>query len=191
MRGSPIKILTLRQNVSLAEAQNALQSRGFGGFLSSALHGPLRSLAQVFVPFRLYKVEASDASRSQTFFIAVDSVAATLDSYAFEAVPPGSDIVSIETCNAMAPALDESLTRESVQARVRRHMYSTGFFRLRAPSFSASWLAPEFHVPYWVGFYGRGAKAHMVVMDAIRRRREGAKTRELFSHWLLETPAIR
>jgi len=42
----------------------------------------------------------------------------------------------------------------------------------------------ELHVPYWIGFFGHGERAHVVVLDAVRRRLEGAKARALFEEWL-------
>jgi len=40
------------------------------------------------------------------------------------------------------------------------------------------------HVPYWVGFVGRGEAASLVVMDAVRRQIEGVKARRLIGEWL-------
>jgi hypothetical protein len=39
------------------------------------------------------------------------------------------------------------------------------------------------HVPYWLGFYGNAA-ARCRVLNAVRRRIEGAKASALFESWL-------
>jgi len=41
----------------------------------------------------------------------------------------------------------------------------------------------ELHVPYWLGFYGNAA-ARCRVLNAVRRRMEGAKASALFESWL-------
>jgi hypothetical protein len=49
---------------------------------------------------------------------------------------------------------------------------------------SAEPVTGEIYVPYWVGFRGRGNQVHFVVMDAVRRKMEGAKVRQLLRAWL-------
>jgi hypothetical protein len=39
------------------------------------------------------------------------------------------------------------------------------------------------HVPYWLGFYGNAA-LRCRVLNAVRRRMEGAKASALFESWL-------
>jgi hypothetical protein len=45
-------------------------------------------------------------------------------------------------------------------------------------------VAGEIYVPYWVGFRGRGSRARLAVIDAVRRKPEGAKVRQLLRTWL-------
>jgi hypothetical protein len=42
----------------------------------------------------------------------------------------------------------------------------------------------EIHIPYWLGFRGSGNHARLIVMDAVRRRMEGAKVRRMVESWL-------
>jgi hypothetical protein len=49
---------------------------------------------------------------------------------------------------------------------------------------SAEPVAGEIYVPYWVGFRGRGVRARLAVIDAVRRKPEGAKVRQLLRAWL-------
>ena len=175
----------LRQNVSTPEALAELCPGGIRGALQSVRWGPLRSLAKVYVPFRLYRVNASNRERRQSLLLAVDAVRGTLDPYGFERVPGAEDLVPLETRNALPPAFDEARTRELARDVARRQFYAAGFFRLRNLSLEAEWIPGEFHVPYLIGFFGRGTHAKLAVMDTVRRRREGAKARAFFENWLL------
>jgi hypothetical protein len=40
------------------------------------------------------------------------------------------------------------------------------------------------HLPYWLGFYASGGIVRCRVMDAVRRRVEGAKASAFFEQWL-------
>ena len=62
-----------------------------------------------------------------------------------------------------------------------------GFFRLPAEvQFDLTCLTSEVHMPYWLGFYGNGTGTVLCcrVLDAVRRRLEGAKATAFFEHWL-------
>jgi hypothetical protein len=49
---------------------------------------------------------------------------------------------------------------------------------------SATPLEEELFVPYWLGFRGSDGNARVAVIDAVRRKFEGAKVRRLVEHWL-------
>ena len=97
---------------------------------------------------------------------------------------PLKSVVYIETPNHSEPLLDEAEATKIVIAKVHRLLFSTGFFRVRNLRISAKPVAGEIYVPYWVGFRGRGVRARFVVMDAVRRKMEGAKVRHLLQAWL-------
>ena len=80
--------------------------------------------------------------------------------------------------------MDEAEARKIVVTKVQRLLFSTGFFRVRNLQISAEPVAGEIYIPYWVGFRGRGVRARFVVMDAVRRKMEGAKVRHLLQAWL-------
>jgi hypothetical protein len=63
-------------------------------------------------------------------------------------------------------------------------LFTTGFFRLRNLQIAAEAVAGEIYVPYWVGFRGRGLRARLAVIDAVRRKPEGAQVRQLLQAWL-------
>ena len=77
-----------------------------------------------------------------------------------------------------------SFALELLENKVRRAVFQTGFFGVRGLQIRAHPLDVEFHVPYWLGFFGNGERATLQAMDAVRRTFEGAKARAIFSDWL-------
>ncbi len=55
---------------------------------------------------------------------------------------------------------------------------------MRNLQINAEPVAGEIYIPYWVGFRGRGIRARLAVIDAVRRKPEGAKVRQLLQAWL-------
>ncbi|HXE91660.1 MAG TPA: hypothetical protein VNK82_11940 [Terriglobales bacterium] len=176
-------IRSLRPNLSREQALARWRRPGFlGRWLG---RGPLRSLAEVYIPFRLYRVEIRNAGKCDRRLLALDSVAGTLDLYGFDHVPEAGETVEVETRNHPPPAIDTDRAQDLVVEKVRRLLFLTGFFRVRDLAVRAEPLDFEFHVPYWVGFFGRGPGVQMAVLDAVRGSPEGAKMRALLHDWLI------
>ncbi len=110
--------------------------------------------------------------------------------YVFPQIPAEQDLVQVETRNHVFPLLTEEATRRIAITRSQRMLFSSGFFRVRDLNISAE-LACEFHIPYWIAFRGRGEQAKFSVMDAVRRRTEGAKVRQIVRQWLMSEDALR
>lgn len=181
-------IRSLRPSVTEAEAVARFRG-GLGALLPWLGGGSLRSLAAVYVPFRLYEVEIADGRRRQTSWFALDAVSGALDLYVFERAPGGDELVDVEARNRPEPRLDEARSLSLLEDKLRRVVFHTGFFRVRDLRFRAERSPLDLHVPYWVGFYGSGVVRRLRVMDAARRRFEGGKARALFEDWLLASPA--
>ena len=49
---------------------------------------------------------------------------------------------------------------------------------------TATPLENELFIPYWLGFRGSGENASVTVLDAVRRRFEGAKVRRIVETWI-------
>jgi hypothetical protein len=90
----------------------------------------------------------------------------------------------VETCNAVPAALDKNAAARLLPDKVRRLLFSQGFFRLRDLNICVRASGATVHIPYWVGFYGDGDRASMRVVDAVRCRTEGAKMRDALARWL-------
>jgi hypothetical protein len=183
------RIYSLRPNVTGAEAALLLHGRGLPGALGRLTRGPLRRIAPWYVPFRVYAVNIRNGRQEDVHYFAADAVNGALDLYRFNALPERDELVAVETRNCMPAALDPATTRRDVTDKVRRAIYQTGFFRLRSFGIDARPAPlPDLCVPYWVGFYGAGDRARVAVVDAVRRRPEGARVRELIRSWLAVDP---
>ncbi|HXB57457.1 MAG TPA: hypothetical protein VN461_22035 [Vicinamibacteria bacterium] len=177
-------ITSLRPNLSRAEAIEAFRE-GWGGRLGG---GELRSVAEAFVPFRLYEVVVQNGSRRQRSWFALDAVAGLLDPYQFEGPPAPKELLSLETRNRPEPALDEAAGRRRLEDMLRRLVFQSGFFRVRGLEFRLERVPLDLHVPYWIGLYGTTGVRRLRVLDAVRRRFEGGKARALFEGWLTASP---
>ena len=149
------------------------------------LRGPLLGVAEIYVPYRLYKVTLDDRRVQSVRYYAVDAAAGTLDPYEFVALPELEAWVQVQTRNVHPVRLDESETRKLVLERARRLLFRQGFFRLVDPQIRAELIKPEFCIPYWAGFYGSEPSLRVAVLDGVRQTIEGGKARQLVHTWLL------
>jgi hypothetical protein len=174
--GARREIRSLRANVTQEEALAALESRG------GLLRGRLRQIASAYLPFRLYHVEILNRGTTKAALYGADAVSGQLDLYEFDAAP--ADLITLTTRNAPVTRIAEPLALELLENKVRRAVFQTGFFGVRGLQIRARPLDLEFHVPYWLGFFGNRERATLQAMDAVRRSFEGAKARAIFSDWL-------
>jgi hypothetical protein len=177
------RIRSLRPNVTREEATEQFSS-GLADILRTTASGPLKSVADFYIPFRLFQVEILNGGKRDQRVFGLDAVNGSLDLYHFEQLPGEREVIYLETRNHSEPLLDEAEAKKIVTAKVQRLLFSTGFFRVRNLRISAESVAGEIYVPYWVGFRGRGVRARFVVMDAVRQKMEGAKVRHLLQAWL-------
>ena len=180
-----MKIRALRPAVTREDVIEAFGAGVAGGLRRLAL-GPLRSVADIYVPFRLYHVTVSCGRTRETAVLGVDGVTGALDLYCFDTVPGSADLIDILTRNHVTPALSAAAAGEIVASRATRIMYGrVGFLAAPRVHLDVRPIDGEVHVPYWAGFFGRSDRASLVVIDAVRRQFEGAKVRRLIEQWLL------
>ena len=178
-------IRTLRPVVTREDAIKAFNDGVVGGLRRLAL-GPLRSVADIYVPFRLYHVTVGRGRTSETAVLGVDGVTGALDLYRFDTVPGPADLLDVCTRNHVAPALSAAAAGEIAASRVKRIVFGrVGFLAAPRVRLDVRPIEGEVHVPYWAGFFGRTDRASLVVIDAVRRQIEGAKVRRLIDEWLL------
>ena len=102
-------------------------------------------------------------------------------------MPTAEETIARETRNHPKATLPIEAAREQLIAKLRRVAYQRGFFRLQGLEITADPVA-ELYLPYWLGFRGSDGHARVSVIDAVRRRFEGAKMRRIVEAWLLSHP---
>ncbi|PYX82755.1 MAG: hypothetical protein DMG70_13095 [Acidobacteria bacterium] len=178
------RIRSLRPNVTREEAAAEFSPAGPAGLVRHLIFGPLRSVADFYLPFRLFQVEVGNAGKRDQHILGLEAVMGVLDLYHFEEIPGASEIISVDTRNHPESRLNDARAQELVINKFQRALFSKGFFRMRELSIVAAPLPGELYIPYWVGFRGSGMRARVSVMDAVRHRIEGSKVRYLLQTWL-------
>ena len=163
--------------------------RGIAASLRNSIHGPLRSVADFYIPYLLFQVEIQNQGKTNTRIYGLDAINGSLDPYQFEELPGPFDTIYLDTRNCAKPLLDEAEAEQLLIGKIRKLLFTTGFFRLSNLKISAVPVQGEIHIPYWVGFRGRGPRARISVIDAMRRTMEGPKVRHLLREWLTSVAA--
>jgi hypothetical protein len=176
-------IQTLRPNVSQDEALCKFSAMGLSALYRRVRIGPLRRIAGVYVPFFLYRVRYELARTPQTRFFAIDAVDGSLDLFEFPAVPNGAQLIEVETRNCLPIGLMQQHAQALLREKVLRIIFQQGFFKLRESHLECTRETLELHLPYWLAFYG-DETPRCRVLDAVRRRIEGAKASAFFEEWL-------
>jgi len=174
-------IQVLKPNVTQEEALRIFSAAGFSGLYWRIRSGPLRRIADAYVPYFLFRVKCGNA---RTRLFAMDAVDGSLDLFEFPRVPKEGEFQSFRDRNRLKPALTEEQAADLLRDKALRIIFQQGFFKLRDAHLEICFVPCELHLPYWLGFYGRESSARCRVMDAVRRRIEGAKASAFFEHWL-------
>jgi hypothetical protein len=183
LRMMATSIRTLKPNVSQDEALRKFASIGLGALYRRLRIGPLRRIAGVYVPFFLYRVGYQLGRAPHTRFFAIDGVDGSLDLFEFPNVPGNTQLVELDTRNVLRSTLSEQHAEKLLADKVQRVIFQQGFFRLRDYKLQCTREPVDLHLPYWLAFYGDDT-ARCRVMDAVRRRIEGAKASAFFEEWL-------
>jgi hypothetical protein len=176
-------IQTLKPKVSQPAALQKFSAIGPATLLRTLRLGPLQRIAEVYVPFHLYRVDYTLGREHQSRLFAIDAVEGSLDLFEFPAVPDQNDLLEIETRNALPVNLSDEQEYEFLREKVLRVIFQQGFFKLRDANLTIERTPLDLHLPYWLAFYGKQT-ARCRVLDATRNRIEGAKATALFESWL-------
>jgi hypothetical protein len=177
-------ISVFKPNVTEQEAVRVFSSRGPSALFWSLRNGPLQRIADAYVPFWLYRARYVLNRTSVERWFALDAVKGTLDLFEFPEPPSSERISSIETRNFLQQTLSESQAAHAVREKVLRLIFQQGFFKLRGAQVQIDREPGVFYMPYWLGFYSGSGSVRCRVMDAVRRRLEGAKASAFFEQWL-------
>ena len=146
--------------------------------------GTLERIADAYVPYQFYEVSYVMARAPQTRLFAMDAVDGSLDLFEFPKLPLEPQTVLVETRNRLQPALADAIADELLREKVLRAIFQQGFFKVRDSTIKFSRQPATIYMPYWLGFYAAGKNVRCRVLDAVRRRMEGAKASAFFEEWL-------
>jgi hypothetical protein len=176
-------IRSLKPNVTREQAILQFSAKGIPKFFRDTAFGRLRRVAELYIPFRLFQAQISNRGKTEQLLVALDASSGTLDLFRFDHLPTEAETLHVETRNHLSVAQDNAILADRLMAKLRRLTYARGFFRLQGLEIQAS-PVEEIHIPYWLGFRGSDEHARVAVIDAVRRRLEGAKVRRLVESWL-------
>jgi hypothetical protein len=176
-------IQTLKSNVSQSAALQKFSAPGPAALLRPLRLGPLQRIAQLYVPFHLYRVAYNLGREHQSRLFAIDAVEGSLDLFEFPTPPTRDELVQLESRNILPANLSDVAAREHLREKVLRVIFQQGFFKLRDANLTIERIPLNLHLAYWLAFYGKDT-ARCRVLDATRNRIEGAKASALFESWL-------
>ena len=174
-------IRVLKPNVSQEDALRAFSAVGFSALYWRIRSGPLRRIADVYVQYFLFRVKCEDVPPR---LFAIDAVEGSLDLFEFPRIPDEREFLATGDRNRLKATLSADQAAGSLRERVLRVIFQQGFFKVRNTHLEISLVPFELHLPYWLGFYGRKEMVRCRVLDAVRRRMEGAKASAFFEQWL-------
>lgn len=177
-------IPALKPNVTRDDALRQFSARGPARLFWTLRSGSLRRIADVYVPFWFYRVRYGMNHNVQEHIFALDAVNGSLDLFSFPQLPEPPEWEPVATRNFLTPALSETQAAAIVREKILRAIFLQGFFKLRGTPMEIRREAGEIYMPYWLGFYGGRGAVRCRVMDAVRRRVEGAKASAFFEEWL-------
>jgi hypothetical protein len=176
-------IKTLRPKVSQSDALRKFSAAGPAAVLRTVRLGPLQRIAQVYVPFHLYRVDYDLGREHQARLFAIDVVDGSLDLFEFPAAPKPADLSQVETRNALPTNLTDDAAQELLREKVLRVIFQQGFFKLRDAQMTFRREPLDLHLSYWLAFHGK-ENVRCRVLDGTRNKIEGAKASALFESWL-------
>ena len=174
-------IRALKPKVTQEEAARAFSGSGVSALYWRMRSGPLRRIAGAYVPYFLYRVKCAGAP---VRLFAIDAVDGSLDLFEFPRIPVGQGLLPLEGRNRLQATLTEERAAELLRDKVLRVIFQQGFFKIRDARLEITPVGCELHLPYWLGFHERDGSVRCRVMDAVRRRIEGAKASAFFEQWL-------
>jgi hypothetical protein len=180
----PASIVALRPNVTQEDAVREFSIRGLSSMYWRVTAGRLQRIAEAYVPYQFYEVSYVMARAPQTRLFAMDAVDGSLDLFEFPQLPNRQQLVTTETRNRLEPSLPASAADELLREKALRVIFQQGFFKVREASLNFMRRPDIVHLPYWLAFYSSGEIVRCRVMDAVRRRIEGAKASAFFEQWL-------
>src|SRR5207237_10932835 len=112
-------IRSLRPNVSRDAAVEEFSSGAFNS-MRALVFGPLRSVADFYLPFQLFQVEISNRGKIDQRVFGLDAVSGSLDLYHFEQLPWPAEVDFLEKRNCVTAKSEEQRKQELLLGTERR-----------------------------------------------------------------------
>src|ERR1700692_3041709 len=123
-------IRSLKPNVTRDDAIAAFTASGPASWYWKMRSGSLQSIADAYLPFRVYRVRYHMGGAPRSHYFALDAVDGSLDLFEFS-VPPGeAETVAVSSRNHPAPALSQDRSDELLRDKVLRLIFQQGFFKV-------------------------------------------------------------
>jgi hypothetical protein len=174
-------IYSVKPNLPRSAAIRMLRGKTAFKIIQQIWPGQLRTIADAYIPLRIFRTEIRDAAKTETACFGIDAVEGSMDLVQFEG---SSDLIELQTRNWVGPILDESKLKAKLIDEVRRLAYQRGFFSLSDLEIRAEALSFGIFAPYWVGFYGTDGSLRSRVLDAVRCEPAGPRVHSLIDNWL-------
>lgn len=177
-------IATLQPNVTRDEAIRAFSGRVATPWRFVRAARPLRSLAELYVPFTLFQATIRHRNTIDVRLLAADRFSGGLDPFMFDVALDRSTLVTVASRNRLDCVLSVDEVKKSLATKLQRVMFQKGFFKVSGLEIEITPIIEEFYMPYWLGFFGSGTRASIKILDATRRVYEGNKFRAGVEEWL-------
>jgi hypothetical protein len=170
-------ITSIKPNVSRAQAVAKFTER-----FIELRRGQLRIATDFYIPYRFFRLTCNNGRSSAEALLAADAVTGRLDPIQFIQLPEEGNCMTVDSAMVADEGVSEEEGRLLVRESMMRSIFLKGFFRLNRMNVEIE-LVRVAHIPYWVGIYERGERAHLEIINALRGRFEGAKLREIVVEW--------
>jgi hypothetical protein len=168
-----------------SHTSNVSQDRAAAMFLGSfreLRYGRLRIVIDFYLPYYLFLVRTENRRKVIDSLYGIDAISGLLDPFQFDRPASPDFRREVETGYSLPLRIGPQEAFQSLEQRMRRLVYMQSIFMASGWKLSGD-LVESFYMPYWVGVYERGERAHLEVIDAVRGRFEGAKVREIIVSW--------
>jgi hypothetical protein len=171
--------------VSLKPNLTRLQSIAmFNTALRRFRHGELRMVLDFYIPYYFFRLHWDNGRTGTDTLMALDAITGKLDPYQFDYLPTEQEKTKVDTALYCERQLGEEEAGELLRERMTRQILMRGFFKLARLTVT-NHLVDSFYMPYWIGVYQRGDRAHIEVIGALRGQFEGSKVHDLVEGWFL------
>jgi len=170
-------IISIKPELTRDEAE-----RKFKGMFREMKRGPLQQVIDFYIPYRLFEISITSASKITESLVAIYSVTGEAGLYKFKRPPDDESHIRIDTDRVARKALSEPQSFSALKEKMSRASSLRGLFKARRFQLKAH-CVDDFYIPYWIGIYKRDDVEVLEVIDAVKGSFEGSSNREIIVRW--------